>query len=193
MPMPEPAALLPRPRGHSLSMPTPVLHRVGCALRCRRARRSHRTTVPRATHTLAARHTLAGCTRPVCCRLSRLAPLSRPCLASPPVMAIFCRPPPHPCQPHLCPPPSAARLACCVLLPAAMRCSTAGTLLRHALDTAVDKCGGGIVNGVREGGGGEGVERQEVWGGVTWLWWRCLCEKEPEWKERSQLERIAKK
>ena len=37
------------------------------------------------------------------------------------------------------------------------------------------------------------MERQEVWGGVTWLWWRCLCEKEPEWKERSQLERIAKK
>ncbi len=69
-----------------------------------------------------------------------------------------------------------------------MRCSTTGTLLRHALDTAVDKCGGGIVNGVREGGGGEGVERQEVWGGVTWLWWRCLCEKEPEWKERSQLD-----
>ena len=54
-------------------------------------------------------------------------------------------------------------LAYCVLLPAAMRCSTTGTLLRHALDTAVDKCGGGIVNGVREGGGGEGVERQEVW------------------------------
>ena len=107
--------------------------------------------------------------------------------------AIFCRPPPQPRRPHLCPPPSAARLACCVLLPAAMRCSTAGTLLRHALDTAVDKCGGGIVNGVREGGGGEGVERQEVWGGVTWLWWRCLSEKEPEWKERSQLERITKK
>lgn len=37
------------------------------------------------------------------------------------------------------------------------------------------------------------MERQEVWGGVTWLWWRCLCEKESEWKERSQLERIAKK
>ena len=33
-------------------------------------------------------------------------------------------------------------------------------LLRHALDTAVDKRGGGIVNGVREGGNGEGVERQ---------------------------------
>ena len=74
-----------------------------------------------------------------------------------------------------------------------MRCSTAGTLLRHALDIAADKCGGGIVNGVREGGGGEGVERQEVWGGVTWLWWRCLSDKEPEWKERSQLERITKK
>ncbi|XP_044327679.1 probable WRKY transcription factor 72 [Triticum aestivum] len=74
-----------------------------------------------------------------------------------------------------------------------MRGSTAGTLLRHALDSTVDKCGGGIVNEVREGGGGEGVERQEVWDGVTWLWWRCLCEKEPEWKKRSQLERIAKK
>ena len=49
-----------------------------------------------------------------------------------------------------------------MLLPAAMRCSTTGTLLRHALDTVVDKRGGGIVNGVRGGGGGEGVERQEV-------------------------------
>ena len=75
--MPEPAALLPRPRGHSLSMPTPVLHRVGRARRCRRARRSHRTTVPRATHTLAARHTLAGCARPVCCRLSLRSPRCR--------------------------------------------------------------------------------------------------------------------
>ena len=130
------------------------------------------------------------CARPVCCRLSLRSPRYR---APPPVVAIFCRPPPQPRRPHLCPPPSAARLACCVLLPAAMHCSTAGTLLRHALDTTVDKCGGGIVNGVREGGGGEGVERQEVWGGVTWLWWRCLCEKEPEWKERSQLERTAKK
>ena len=162
--MPEPAALLPRPRGHSLSMLTPVLHRVG------RARRSHRTTVPRATHTLVARHTLAGCARPVCCPPASRRLQSWPSSAGRPLS-----------------------LAYCVLLPAAMRCSTAGTLLRHALDTAVDKCGGGIVNGVREGGGGEGVERQEVWGGVTWLWWRCLCEKEPEWKERSQLERIAKK
>ena len=110
-----------------------------------------------------------------------LAPLSRPCLTPPPVATIFC-------WPHLCPPPPAARLACCVLLHAAMHCSTTGTLLHHALDIAVDKRGGGIVNGVRGGGGGEGVERQEVWGGVTWLWWRCLCEK-----ERSQLERIAKK
>ena len=73
--MPEPAALLPRPRGHSLSMPTPVLHRVGRARRCRRARRSHRTTVPRATHTLAARHT--RCARPVCCRLSLRSPRCR--------------------------------------------------------------------------------------------------------------------
>ena len=101
------------------------------------------------------------------------------------------------CHDHLLPAaPSAtpaACLACCVLLPAAMRCSIAGTLLRHVLDIAVDKHGGGIVNGVQGGGGGEGVERQEVWGGVSWLWWRCLCEKEPERKERSQLERIAKK
>ena len=101
------------------------------------------------------------------------------------------------CHGHLLPAaPSAtpaACLACCVLLPAAMRCSTAGTLLRHVLNTAVDKHGRGIDNGVQGGGAGEGVERQEVWGGVSWLWWRCLCEKEPERKERSQLKRITKK
>ena len=157
----------------------------------RRSRPPLPSRSPQPPHHCAPRDTHPG--RAPHSRWLRSPRLLPPCLAPPPVMAIFCRPPPQPRRPHLCPPPSAARLACCVLLPAAMRCSTAGTLLHHALDTAVDKCGGGIVNGVREGGDGEVVERQEVWGGVTWLWWRCLCEKEPEWKERSQLERITKK
>ena len=72
--MHEPAALLPRPRGHSLSMPTPVLHRVGRARHCLRARRSHRTIVLCATHTLAVHHTLASCARLVCCHLSLRSP-----------------------------------------------------------------------------------------------------------------------
>ena len=121
-------------------MPTPVPHRVDRARHCRRARRSHRTTVTRATHTLATRHTLA----------SWLAPSAAAYLFACPAVAPLPRAPS--CHGHLLPAaPSttpAACLACCVLLPAAMRCSTAGMLLRHVLDTVVDKHGGGIANGV---------------------------------------------
>ena len=71
-----------------LSIPTHVPHRVRRAQRCHHARHNHRTTVPRTTHTLAVRHTLTVCARPVCCRLS----LRSPCYRAPASRRLLSRP-----------------------------------------------------------------------------------------------------